>query len=428
MVETSGINRPGRADDANGMKGIKGIKGTDRTSDTGGTKGPVRVLHVLGGLSLGGAESRIMDLYRCIDREKVQFDFLVHQKPGTERGDGKSMAESGMKRIPEFYDGEIKSLGGKIYLLPKFKVYNYISYKKAVREFFKLHHGYAVVQGHMTSTASIYLPEAGRAGIPVLCAHARSAGVDKGPKGLVTRLLRLPLLKRADYCFACSGEAGRAVFGAEWSSSPKAHLIPNAIDAEKFRYNETVRNRLRRELKIENCYVIGHVGRFHYAKNHEFLLEIFERLHRSLSVKGKRCVLMLLGEGDGMKDAKAQAGELGIAGDVLFMGNKKDVEAYYQVFDFFLFPSRFEGLPGTVVEAQAAGLRCLISDRITKEVGLSGLVRFEDIDKSADVWAEYVEEHLEYEREDMSGCIKASGFDVKEQAVKLEEFYLSGVL
>lgn len=378
---------------------------------------PVRVLHVLGGLGLGGAESRIMDLYRCMDREKVQFDFLVHQGRG-----------NGSERKPEFYDEEVTALGGKIYLLPKFKIYNYLEYKRAVRNFFQEHHEFAVVQGHMTSTASIYLPEAGRAGIPVRCAHARSAGVDRGPKGAATRLLRLPLLKRADYCFACSREAGKSVFGAGWEDSPKAILIPNAIDAEKFRYNEAVRNRLRKRLKIEDCYVIGHVGRFHYAKNHEFLTEVFARLHRNLAAKGKRCVLLLLGEGDGMEKVKAQAKELEVAGDVLFMGNQKKVEEFYQAFDFFLFPSRFEGLPGTVVEAQAAGLRCLISDSITPEVGLSGLVHFESIEKSPDLWAEYVESHLAYERQDMSGRIKEAGFDVREQALKLEEFYCFGRL
>lgn len=376
---------------------------------------PVRVLHVLGGLSLGGAESRIMDLYRCIDREKVQFDFLLHQKDGT-------------IRVPEFYDEEVKKLGGNIYLLPKFKVYNYFQYKKAVRDFFKQHGEFAVVQGHMTSTASIYLPQARRVGIPFVCAHARSAGVDKGIKGMVTRLLRLPLLKVADYCFACSKEAGESVFGKKWEHSEKAYLIPNAIDAEKFVYNEAVREQIRREWNISDCYVIGHVGRFHYAKNHAFLLEVFAKVNKSLSGQGKRCVLMLLGEGDGMEAAKVQAKELGISEDVVFAGNKGDVWKYYQAFDFFLFPSRFEGLPGTVVEAQAAGLRCLISDRITPEVGISELVKFESIDRSADVWAEYVLQHLSYERKDMCDKIKEAGFDVKEQAAKLECFYRSGML
>ena len=359
---------------------------------------PVRVLHVLGGLSLGGAESRIMDLYRCMDREKVQFDFLVHQKTG---GRKKAGAEG---RIPEYYDGEIKSLGGKIYVLPKFKGYNYLPYKKAARAFFHRHREFLVVQGHMTSTASIYLPEARRAGIPVLCAHARSAGVDRGVKGLLTRLLRLPLWKRADYCFACSKEAGESVFGRNWNRSPKAYLIPNAIDAEKYRYDKAVRDRLRGKLGLQDCYVIGHVGRFHYAKNHEFLLEIFACLHRRLSAKGKRCVLMLVGEGSGMPQAKAQAKALGIAGDVMFMGNRKNVEA------------------------QAARLRCLVSNRITYEVGVSGLVDFKDIDEPADWWAECVERCLEagYQREDMSQVIKDAGFDVKEQAARLERFYLTG--
>ena len=128
---------------------------------------PVRVLHVLGGLSLGGAESRIMDLYRCMDREKVQFDFLVHQNGAGER-------------IPEFYDKEVRELGGNIYVLPRLKGYNYLAYKRAVKKFFSEHWDFRVVQGHMTSTAAIYLPEAARAGIPVRVAHARSAGVDKG--------------------------------------------------------------------------------------------------------------------------------------------------------------------------------------------------------------------------------------------------------
>ncbi len=185
---------------------------------------PVRVLHVLGGLSLGGAESRIMDLYRCMDREKVQFDFLIHRKD----------IDSAVHQ-KHFYEEEVEALGGKVYALPKFMGYNYIAYRRAVKAFFRAHHEFAVVQGHMTSTASIYLPLARKAGVPVVCAHARSAGVDKGIKGIMTKMLRLPLLNRADYCIACSGEAGESVFGTKWSVSPKARLIPNAIDADRFR-------------------------------------------------------------------------------------------------------------------------------------------------------------------------------------------------
>lgn len=371
-----------------------------------------RVLHVLGGLSLGGAESRIMDIYRNIDRNKIQFDFLVHQ--------------NGAVRKPEFFDEEIRALGGRIFILPKFKVYNYLSYRRAVKRFFSKYHEFAVVQGHMTSTAAVYLPIAAKAGVPVTAAHARSAGVDKGIKGIVTRLLRLPLLKKADYCFACSKEAGIAVFGRKWENSAKAVTLPNAIDAEKFIYNEAKRNALRTGLGVNGCYVIGHVGRFHYAKNHEYLIEIFASLHEKLKRQGKRAALLLLGEGGGMAAAKEQAERLGLSEDILFVGNKKDVESYYQAMDYFVFPSRFEGLPGTVIEAQAAGLRCMVSDRITPEVGISRLVHFESIEKNPAVWADYITENAWYERTDRYETIVNAGFDVKKQALKMERFYMTG--
>lgn len=378
---------------------------------------PVRVLHVLGGLSLGGAESRVMDLYRCMDRDKIQFDFLIHR-----RDFGAAVYQK------HFYEQEVEALGGKVYALPKFMGYNYVAYRRAVRAFFREHHAYKVVQGHMTSTAAIYLPEARAAGVPVVCAHARSAGVDKGLKGIMTKLLRLSLLKRADYCLACSKEAGEAVFGAKWSASPKARLVPNAIDAERFRYDVPLREKVRAELSLGDSYVIGHVGRFHYSKNHEFLLEIFARVHQHMEKEGKRCKLLLLGEGDGMEAAKTQAVGLGVEQDVMFLGNRKDVEAYYQAFDLFLFPSRFEGLPGTVVEAQAAGLRCIISDRITTEVGISELVSFHSLEDGADQWAREVENSLVYERRERCEEVRMAGFDVRAQARRLEEFYLTGTL
>ena len=147
---------------------------------------PIRVLHVLGTTNLGGAESRIMELYRNMDREKVQFDFLVHtDKEG-------------------HYSAQIKELGGKIYNVPRFNVKNYQTYHNALASFFEKNHDYAAIQGHMTSTASIYLPIAKKAGIPVTIAHARSAGVDRGVKGLMTKLIRLPLKSHADYLFTCS--------------------------------------------------------------------------------------------------------------------------------------------------------------------------------------------------------------------------------
>ena len=156
---------------------------------------PIHVLHVLGGVGLGGAESRIMDLYRQMNREEIQFDFLVHdftvrngfrearRDESTEKQRGKTDERV---RKPQFYDEEIQAMGGHIYVLPKFKGYNYLAYRRAVRDFFAAHREFRVVQGHMTSTAGIYLPIAKKAGVPVVAAHARNAGVVKGLKGLAT--------------------------------------------------------------------------------------------------------------------------------------------------------------------------------------------------------------------------------------------------
>ena len=155
----------------------------------------VRVLHVLGNTNLGGAESRIMDLYRHTDRNRVQFDFLVHSN------------EEG------FYEKEIRELGGRVFRVPRFRIYNYFSYRKALKEFFQKHHEFALVQGHMTSTAAIYLPIAKKAGVKKTAAHARSAGVDKGLKGTMTRFLRRNLADKADYLFTCSELAGISVYG-----------------------------------------------------------------------------------------------------------------------------------------------------------------------------------------------------------------------
>lgn len=371
------------------------------------TQNPIRVLHVLGTTNLGGAESRIMELYRCIDRSKVQFDFLVHT---TEEG---------------HYSKEIRELGGKIYSLPRFKVVNLAEYKKAIRQFFKEHQEFVAVQGHMTSTASIYLPIAKKENPSVVTiAHARSAGVDKGAKGYVTKLLRSSLKHKADYCFTCSEEAGIAVFGKKWVEQGNVWTIPNAIDAKRFQYNEAVRNEVREQLGIQDKFVIGHVGRFGFMKNHTYLVDIFAELCKSR----EDMALVLIGKGEEEATIHDKLKALGIEDKVLFLGNKFDVERYYQAFDYFVFPSTFEGLPGSVVEAQAAGLHCLISDRITREVALTDLVSYRSIEEEPKLWAEEILKNAReaFLRKDMQEAIAKKDFDVNTQAARMEEFYRTG--
>ena len=364
----------------------------------------IRILHVLGGTNLGGAESRTMDLFRHMDPKQVSFDFLVHS------------AGAG------FYDEEIRQLGGQIYHVPRFKVYNYFAYKKAVKLFFAEHHMYRAVQGHMTSTASIYLPIAKKQGVTMTIAHARSAGVDQGVKGILTKWLRHNLAKKADFLFACSRIAGEAAFGKKAAEEGRIIVIPNAITTEKFVYTQKTREQIRGELSVQDKFVIGHVGRFHYAKNHEYLLQIFEELRRL----EPQAVLLLLGEGEGMPAMQELAKKLQIEDAVIFAGNQKNVQDYYQAMDYFVFPSRFEGLPGTVIEAQAAGLRCLISDTIAEEVRISELVQTMSIQDAPESWAAFVAAHRNYERMDQSDRIRTSGFDSTLQAEKMMNFYETG--
>lgn len=370
-------------------------------------KAPIRILHVLGNTNLGGAESRTMDLYRHIDRRRVQFDFLVHTK------------QEG------HFDKEIQELGGHIYRVPRFRIYNYFSYAKAMKDFFREHSDFRAVQGHMTSTASIYLPIAKKAGIPITISHARSAGVDKGIKGVATRMLRQKLPERTDYMFTCSRLAGISVFGSKAVEEGKTVFMPNAIDCKKFDYDSVMRSKIREELGILDHYVIGHVGRFHYAKNHEYLIRVFAELCK----RGRReYVLLLLGEGEKMEETRRLARELQVEDKVYFAGNKSNVHDYYQAMDYFVYPSRYEGLPGTVLEAQTSGLRCLISDSICEEVVVTELVHTMGIERQPECWADYIEKTQDYARTSHFKEVCEAGFDVEAQAEKMMKFYETGNL
>lgn len=383
----------------------------------------VRVLHVLGNTNLGGAESRIMDLYRHTDRNRVQFDFLVHS------------GEEG------FYEKEIRELGGRIFRVPRFRIYNYFSYRKALKEFFQEHHEFALVQGHMTSTAAIYLPIAKKAGVKKTAAHARSAGVDKGLKGTMTRFLRRNLADKADYLFTCSELAGISVYGEKAVQEGKTIFIPNAIDCAGFTFDPEKRKKMREELGLTDAIIIGHVGRFHYAKNHEYLLRVFAELCRmSAGADGstaetgadQKYHLILLGEGPLMEDTRKLAEELGVADRVHFLGNHKNIADYYQAMDYFVYPSRYEGMPGTIVEAQASGLPCLMSDTICREVIATDLVKTMSIEKEPKVWAEVLQRRIDAlvskqeNRKKYAAKMAAAGFDVQAQAERMMRFYESG--
>ncbi|MCI2048597.1 MAG: glycosyltransferase [Lachnospiraceae bacterium] len=409
-----------------------GENGTGK-QDGGGEICPVRVLHVLGRLELGGAESRIMDLYRRIDRRKVQFDFLVHTVPAEGTADVSS--DSLMKQRPEeHFDREVLELGGRIYALPRFNGRNGRLYRRAAEAFFAEHHDFAAVQGHITSVAAVYLPIAKKYGVKVTIAHVRSAGTDPGIRGIATKLMRLPLRREgtADRYFACSREAALSVYGRKLTDAGKVRIIPNAIDPGAFAYSAEGRARVRASLGLGNAFVIGHVGSFRYAKNHAYLLQVFAAFRKNAG----DARLLLVGDGELLAQTELLAQSLGVSDSVIFAGRCSDPSDYYSAMDAFCFPSRYEGLPGSVVEAQASGLPCFLSDAVTRDVDVTELVTRLSLQLPPEKWAAAIAQDREAaaagarDRGQASGAaraaLSAAGFDAASQAQEMQRFYLEG--
>ena len=379
----------------NSMKEIKGNKKTEQNEI-------LHVLHVFGKLNRGGAESRVMDLYRNVDRTKVQFDFMQHTT-----------------RVCDFQP-EIEQLGGKVYHVPPFRFWNYFSYCKAWKQFIREHPEIRIVHGHMTSTASIYLPIVHKKGVFTI-AHSRNAGVDKGIKGKLTKFLRRNLTEKCDRCFACSKLAGEAVFGKEAMEQGNVTIIPNAIDAARFTFDPEVRKQKREELHIQpEEFLIGEVGRFDPQKNQKYAVEILAECRK----KNFPAKLILIGEGPLMETVRQQVEELQLQEYVIFTGLQKNVVPFYQAMDFFLLPSFYEGLPGVAVEAQASGLRGILSDAITTETAMTSLMEFRNVQEPAEVWADRIMACGHYERQNTLKEMQEAGFDVKNLAKRLQDFYL----
>lgn len=369
---------------------------------------PIRVLQVTGIMNRGGAETMIMNLYRNIDRKKIQFDFVENSlEPGV-------------------FDEEIKSLGGKIYYCPHFNMKNILAYKKWWKKFFLENHAkYLIVHGHIGSTAAIYLQVAKKWGIYTI-AHSHSSGTDHSVKDLLYRILSYNTRNIADYFFACSQAAGVDRFGKKVISDPSQyHVLNNAIDTIKFQYNREIRRRVRQQLNLgDSDILIGHVGRFTAEKNHRFILDIFESI---LSAR-ENSFLILVGNGPLKNVIEKKVEELGIQKKVSFLGVRSDVNELMQAMDVLVFPSIYEGLPVTLVEAQAAGLPCVISDRVPKDsIITTNLISVKSLSDSKEEWAKHILSRKGERRVDHMDEVVKSGFDIKECAKYLEEFYLEKI-
>lgn len=362
----------------------------------------VKVLHYIGSLHYAGAQTFLMELYRNVDRENIQFDFIVF--PEDECG---------------FYD-EVKKYGGMIYKCPKFKGINYLEFVKWWNVFLKKHNTqYSVIHIHQTVTARMVIKASRKYSIPtVLHSHSKSNG-----EGVVAKLkdvMQFNLGNMADYMYACSDEAGRYLFGADVLEKTNYETLQNAIDIARFEYNQLVRDNIREVLCIEHNYVIGVVGRFHHTKNQMFLINLLPVVIEKIP----NAILMLVGDGVDRNLLERRVVELGLTKHVLFMGNKRNTEDYYQCMDLFVMPSLHEGFGIVALEAQASGLHCLLSATIPKSVNVTGNVEFlELVDKE---WINAIYKAFSCSKRTCCENIEAiyrAGYDSKELAKKIQQRY-----
>lgn len=361
----------------------------------------VRVLQYIGLLQTGGSQSFILELYRNMDRTKVQFDFIV------------------FSQVNQKLAREIRKLGGKIYKSPQYCGVNHFEYQKWWDSFFHFHPEYQVLHGHVRSVAAIYTPAAKKYGLTVIV-HSHSTSNGTGIRAGLKDLMQLPIRFQADYFFACSKEAGEWLFGRKACNSAKYRFVPNSIAVRKFLYQEAARQKVRDELNLSGKKVIGNAGRIAEPKNQVFLIEMMQY------IPDDDVRLLIVGDGCLLQDLKRKAVQLGVDGRVVFTGARNDMHRVYQAMDVFVFPSLWEGLPVSLIEAQAGGLRCLVSDRVTRDVVLTKGIKRLPLEKGTGYWATQVKQALRFGRKslDKEDMERLEKFDSRHVAQELQEFYL----
>lgn len=342
----------------------------------------------------------VMNLYHGIDRTRMQFDFIANAR-----------------ETAYSYVSEISRLGGNVYFVPELRLRNLRKYIAAWKKLLQDHPEWKIIHGHHTSTAFIYLKLA-KNSKRVTIAHSNIAGGDFSVKSAVKRLLRYPLRYLADYLFACSDGAAKWMFG---SKAKRALILKNSIDTAQYTFNAQAREEKRKELQLGGRFVIGHVGRFRRMKNHTFLLKVFKEVHET----DENAVLLLVGDGRLRRKLEKRVKRLGLTDNVVFAGIRKDVPQLLQAMDVFVFPSLYEGIPMALVEAQASGLPCVVSQNIHPQIKITDGLLFMSLRKPPKEWAKAVLALKSRKRSDTSGEVKRAGYDMRENAKVLESFYQS---
>lgn len=365
---------------------------------------PIRVLHVLGALHRGGAETFVMNVYRHIDRTKVQFDFIIHTNKNCS------------------YRNEIEEMGGRIYIVQQFSFKKMILYIRAWKKLLKEHPEWFIVHGHVRSTACIYMYIAKKAGRTVI-AHSHSTSNGRGMNGLIKDVMQYPVRYIADYFFACSEAAGKWMFGENIvRHNPHYKVVKNAIDIINFKYNREYSDEIRKEFNLVNKKIIGTVGRLCEAKNPFFTLDVFQAVHE----RNQDIVLLWGGDGELREEIEKAVKEKKLQRNVRLLGSVADIYKLYSAFDVFLFPSKWEGLGISLVEAQAAGLPCFISENIPKEAMIRESVRQLNLEQGCDKWGDEILERLRFSPDRSKGYkdVINAGYDINDIVLYLQNLYL----
>lgn len=363
----------------------------------------IRVLQVIGSLNSGGSQAMIINIYKNINRENIQFDFIID------------------KENELFYSNDIEKLGGKIYVLPQYKIYNHFQYKKAWNKFFKEHPEYKIIHGHVRSTASIYLKLAKKYGLYTI-AHSHSTSSGKGIKAIIKNILQYKIRYIADFFMGCSQEANEWLFGRRVANSTRCIVLTNAIDSDRFKINDIQRVKLRKKMNIlEDEILFGHIGRFISAKNHAFLLKIFGEYNTNINKKSK---LLFIGEGKTREKIMKAVKRMKLEEDVIFVDTVENIQDYYNAIDLLVFPSKYEGLGMVLIEAQFVKRKVIASDCIPKSTKISNYIRYISLNKKYKYWASECDKFLKSDINFKMDNKKLHLYDIKEQVKVIEKIYL----
>lgn len=354
---------------------------------------PIKVLQIVDTLNINsGIANVIINWHRNIERNKIQFDYLYFQE------------------IKPSFEKEIENLGGKCYKLPYPSFLKPWVFIKAVKDFFK-NYKYNTIHSHVIHLSFFFYPIAKFYGIKNIIHHSHAIEwSDKLLNGLRNRTLFFFARPFITKKLACSNLAGKFLFKKNYV------VINNGIDTEKFKFNQEVRDKIRKELNIENKFVIGHVGRFSHEKNHEFIVAVFHEFYK----QNKDSKLLLVGDGQLKNEIEQKVNRLNLSDNVIFTGSKNNVSDYYQAMDAFTLPSFQEAFPVVAIEAQTSGLPCIFSDKMTSKVLLCNSKQL-SLTLSAEQWATEI---LQYRKFDRKAGSEINSFDIKETIKRIENLYL----